>query len=907
MPLRHHRCSVLLPALALLLHSGCRIDPPGNSDRPAEQRPLFRFAVVGDTQGQHLFEQIIEQVNRHGASHLIVPGDLVDTGGTPEERFGSWQSWIGQARAFGPGLERILMAPGNHDLPSGGDERWRRTFSRTPGGAPWLPDSQEVQGRRGLDQMDYFVDVAGLRFVSLTTDTEHHGPAVLGQQTLDWLFAVLEDSESSAAVRHVFVFTHHPVTFDSHYETIGGTPGAWWTGMMERSSKIRALFTGHWHLFQPSRPDPRHPGTWEVVTGTGGGVLEGRRAQSEHGFLLVDLLASGAIEARFLGDRDGAADGWLFDDELDRLTLFDPGPATDKDRSNRVAAHYGFEHGRILLDSAAGGRARRIHGRLVGDASRAPGRTGAALRVSGKGHAEASAIGDYELAILGDLTIDLDLWLDQPPGPDGATLVEYSAAGPHPPADSEAVNTAYSLRLARDGTLTLGWEAGRGEEVAVASSSPWSMSGHRWTHLRCTRDATDRHVRFWVDGEPLGRPVPFDRLPTGGGAGFLHIGRGADRRTGFTGWIDELVICRALLPADERIEPDVPRGDFDADLGLSHADLRAFAKPFSERSPAADIDGDGEVDLTDFMVLQAGIVDLPEPPGTTDFALDSGIDGLTLESLGGRFGQSTYAFSNNHGLRLSGADEKLGEQYLIEMEVAFTRFGNGRWGKLLDFKNRSADTGLYIRSRDGRAYLEFFPDRGSGSAELSAGRFHRIRVTRDASSERFEVWLDGQHQFGFDDVRAEAVFRDLHLLCDDRGQEAAAGVLHRLRLARADDPASGAAGSEPRTALHLPFIQIAEDRTVRLVNHSPDPFACLAIGLHAPGGGLTSFYTGWHTLSQGTELLIFWPGTARPLSLAPGSTLDLARAGSRTDRLDAEFVDPLAGEKRQLPIIRGTD
>ena len=71
------------------------------------------------------------------------------------------------------------MVPGNHDLPVGGDALWQSKFS-------FLPDSQIVDGKQGIDKMDYYFDKGDTRFVSVTTDSQANGAG--GQPAaLDWL------------------------------------------------------------------------------------------------------------------------------------------------------------------------------------------------------------------------------------------------------------------------------------------------------------------------------------------------------------------------------------------------------------------------------------------------------------------------------------------------------------------------------------------------------------------------------------------------------------------------------------------------------------------------------------------------------------------------------------------------
>ncbi|MEM9419413.1 MAG: metallophosphoesterase family protein, partial [Planctomycetota bacterium] len=98
-----------------------------------------RFIVVGDTQGDNesgpreFMPSLISSINQHNASRMVVPGDLVGTGGAS-----TWDQWITQASQFNGGLQNIIMTPGNHDQPSGSDALWQSTFDQTPGGQAWL-------------------------------------------------------------------------------------------------------------------------------------------------------------------------------------------------------------------------------------------------------------------------------------------------------------------------------------------------------------------------------------------------------------------------------------------------------------------------------------------------------------------------------------------------------------------------------------------------------------------------------------------------------------------------------------------------------------------------------------------------------------------------------------------------
>lgn len=864
-----HSLHGILLAACLSLAASCT----GVDHEPHAKR-ILRFAVIGDTQGQQILPALVRDLNANDAEYLIVPGDLVSTGGTsPGENpakpaFGSWQSWIQQAASFGPGLDHILMAPGNHDLPSGSDERWRTVFAKTPDGKPWLPNSPTINGKRGLDQMDYFVDVGNVRFVSVTTDTLQYGAQRLGKESLAWLLAALRETEAVDSIEHVFVYTHHPVTFDSATERLGSTAGELWSGIMAASTKTRALFTGHWHLFQPSRPDPLRPETWEVVAGTGGGGLEGRLEQSHHGFLLVDVFADGTVDANFFSDHDAASNGWQFDDVLDSFTLHAPNALS---RSPLVAS-YDFEHGDFLVDSTRTDT-KRVHGELHGDAHSCDGVYGRALSLDGQGHAAAAAVGDYELAILADLTIEVCVRLRSASNAP-ATLVEYSAAGPHPDAECEAVNTCYSLQLDAEGHLVLAWEFAHGIDHTVRSSAPANLPANTWTRVRCTRGHEQREVRFYVGDLPLGQAVTYSQPPTGGGGGFLHIGRSANGTNGFVGDLDELRICRLAMHS-QRFAPTLIRGDLDGNGALQPSDLSIFSARFAPDQPELDLDGDGTADEQDLAILVRAIETKAEQHATLNapsFGIDAADSDVMLTLLGGVTGKQTYSFESNRGLRLDGLTAARRSHYKLNCLVAFSSFGNGKWGKLVDFAKRQTDTGLYLREHEGKAVLEFFPNLGKGTTEIQLGTFHHIELRRDANTKLVEVYLDGAREFQFVDAKDEAVFAAAHLFCDDRGAESAAGSLHRLRVAAPDATRPVWPGN-----LRLPRMTIDADGTVRIDNQMPNELALEMItvisGPFEPAEELAK--NGWCAIRITNDRVAFVHEDAGVMSIPPMSARPL--------------------------------
>ena len=325
-----------------------------------------------------------------------------------------------------------------------------------------------------------------------------------------------------------------------------------------------------------------------------------------------------------------------------------------------------------------------------------------------------------------------------------------------------------------------------------------------WHRLTVTRDHQSNTVHFFVDGKPLGKAVAFANGPSGGGGGFLHIGRSADGTRGFDGDLDELRICRIAMHT-----PTFPsaaiRGDLNFDGTLNQIDLTLFRGRFATTEEQLDLDGSSFVDEQDLAILIRGI-DLPgeqRPEGVAPpVTLERSDANLSLQQLGGVDRDQAYSFVNNRGLRIRGLSTERQSDYKLSMLVAFSSYGNGRWGKLVDFANRKIDTGLYLREQDGKAVLEFFPNLGKGTTTIEPGRFHHLEVRRDANSKQVTVLLDGAQQFTFVDNENAAVFVDAHLLCDDKGAESAAGSLHRLSLAGSDGADSDVA-KEPAATTRL--------------------------------------------------------------------------------------------------------
>jgi hypothetical protein len=604
----------------------------------------FKFAVVGDTQGLQFLSKLVTDMNSHNPALVVFPGDLVDTGSVS-----AWNQWKNQSQHFVGGPNMRLPVPGNHDLPVGGDLQWQQSFN-------WLPDSQVVGGAKGIDKMDYYVDYQNTRFISITTDSQANGaggpPAA--QQ---WLENLLADP-STQSKDHVFVYSHHPITFNN-YDGTGGTAGPWWQAMAQ-SGVVDSVFVGHWHQYQPSQPDPYND-MWETIAGTGNTGFSGHPWQNKIGYTLVDVDGP-RVTARFYGDAD--SDG-NYDDVLDEFVMSDVvAPPTG------VVAYYGFHNAFENSDAAPAPLGKNNTGAYVGNAVTVPGPIhGAALHLDGNGdYAYGAGIGDYNLAVLRDLTISVRANFDTlRSGINSNTLVSHTADVAGYTDREEAVNQPYNLRIRDDKRLEFFWERNNNAKLTFVSTEPANINAGEWHEYRVTRDAASGEVIFYVDGMQLGATHPFDAstlLPTGGAQGNLYIGINYNRDVAakfvgaFDGLLDELVLWNevttvAFVPPD-----DLPCGltaDVNGDCSLDADDWVQFrggqfadmtGLTLAEAFALGDLNGDFRNNHADFVIFKGAFeaahganafaalfARVPEP-STKFLAIVVACAGLTIRRAG---------------------------------------------------------------------------------------------------------------------------------------------------------------------------------------------------------------------------------------------------------------------------------
>jgi len=163
------------------------------------QTDPFQFIYFGDVQVniRSLWSRVVREAfaKAPNARLQLYAGDLINRANRDEE----WEDWFA-AGGFIHSMIPGLPSPGNHDhfdLPNG--ERTESVF--------WRPQfNLPLNGPNGLEETCYFVDVQGVRFISLNSDQAEESDQYLEAQRV-WLEGILKNNPNNWTV----VTFHHPI------------------------------------------------------------------------------------------------------------------------------------------------------------------------------------------------------------------------------------------------------------------------------------------------------------------------------------------------------------------------------------------------------------------------------------------------------------------------------------------------------------------------------------------------------------------------------------------------------------------------------------------------------------------------------------------------------------------------
>lgn len=158
---------------------------------------------------------------------------------------------------------------------------------------------------------------------------------------------------------------------------------------------------------------------------------------------------------------------------------------------------------------------------------------------------------------------------------------------------------------------------------------------------------------------------------------------------------------------------------------------------------------------------------------------DSRPGGPSLVSNEGTIGTGGYTFGSNQGPSLSNAINS--SNYSILMDFSLNDVTGFK--KLIDFKDRTLDSGLY---NFGGA-LNFYDVTNNTKNAFANNTLARLVITRDTLNN-FAGYVNGVQQISFKDVDGEAIFGQdniIHFLRDDlatKGSESASGLLAKVAI-----------------------------------------------------------------------------------------------------------------------------
>lgn len=161
--------------------------------------------------------------------------------------------------------------------------------------------------------------------------------------------------------------------------------------------------------------------------------------------------------------------------------------------------------------------------------------------------------------------------------------------------------------------------------------------------------------------------------------------------------------------------------------------------------------------------------------------LADSLGGPSLVANGGTVGASGYTFGDGQGLSLS--NPGISNDYVIDISFSFDNTSGYR--KILDFKNLTADAGLYNRNGELVFYSIAFP----GGTPITAGTPVLVSLSRDSTTGQVVGSVNGVQQFSFTDTGSNAVFdaanNIIWFFTDDTttsGNEASSGFVDYIQI-----------------------------------------------------------------------------------------------------------------------------
>lgn len=298
--------------------------PPFASDEES-----FRVVAMSDMQRDGAFPDKFREVVEDGVMDyleesvggeitdnlalIMIPGDLVVDG----NNFGSWQQTFFQPSEELLSRIPVYPVPGNHE----NDASYYFSYFRLP-----------ENGTAGFEEHWWHKDYGNVRMIGLDSNGPYNG-----QDQLDWLDGVLNETCTADSIDFVFAQLHHPHKSELWTPGETGFSGEVVSRLEQFSSncgKPSIHFFGHTHGY--SRGQSRdHKHLWINVATAGGAIdnwgefpnfdyPEFSKSLDEYGFVMVEITAGEqpelVVKRLTRGDQDQTIDNQVVDSLVLRLT-----------------------------------------------------------------------------------------------------------------------------------------------------------------------------------------------------------------------------------------------------------------------------------------------------------------------------------------------------------------------------------------------------------------------------------------------------------------------------------------------------------------------------------------------------------------------------------------------------------
>jgi hypothetical protein len=247
--------------ILLIIVTGCS----NHEEIQVEKTEKWSFVVFSDLQtGYGIYAQLTENISKISPvpNAAFCCGDLMLRGANEAE-------WVAFKNCTEPITDTmpLYVARGNHE---GNNEL-----------------SDEILKKHlyfPMERFYYSLRKNHCFFIILDTQEKDEDRAILGKQR-NWLFSQLDSADADTSVLHIFLFMHQPLYPQGNHKGNNLYNAEELHSCLLNHDKIRAVFSGHDHLFNKFVKDQMV----YITTGGGGGDLNHGYGGDYHHFTKVSF------------------------------------------------------------------------------------------------------------------------------------------------------------------------------------------------------------------------------------------------------------------------------------------------------------------------------------------------------------------------------------------------------------------------------------------------------------------------------------------------------------------------------------------------------------------------------------------------------------------------------------------